>query len=72
MRHTTSDETRRKISRGLKRYYKKRRGQTDPDEPWDGICSKACWTAVEDRCRCKCRGRYHGAAKQRRLEELIQ
>jgi hypothetical protein len=68
MRHTTSDETRRKISLGLKRYHKERRKNPDPDEPWNGICSKSCWTATEDRCRCKCRGRYHGAAKQERLE----
>jgi hypothetical protein len=41
------------------------------DKPWEEICSRSCWIATQDRCRCRCKGRHHGNARQSRLEDLI-
>jgi hypothetical protein len=39
--------------------------------PWKGICSKRCWYAKKDRCRCKCKGQNHkkGYAKSEKTPE---
>ena len=29
-------------------------------EPWEGVCCKACFFALEDTCVCKCNGAHHG------------
>ena len=40
-------------------------------EPWEEICSRSCWIATQDRCRCRCKGRHHGNARQSRLEDVL-
>jgi hypothetical protein len=42
----------------------KQLGTPKPDlkKPWRNRCSKRCWTSRMKRCRCRCRGFYHGAA----------
>jgi hypothetical protein len=32
----------------------------DADEPWTGICCKACWNGRAKWCECKCGGAHHG------------
>ena len=43
--------------------------------PWKGICSFACWYALEERCRCKCGGVNHGrgiSLKYRKLDDFTE
>lgn len=32
---------------------------------WKGVCCKACWNAKGKRCKCRCKGQYHGAGKKK-------
>lgn len=38
-------------------------------KPWTDVCSKKCWFAKHDRCRCKCKKRNHGKGLQKRLDD---
>lgn len=29
-------------------------------KPWSGVCHKACWFATQEKCVCRCTGKYHG------------
>jgi len=43
-------------------------------KPWKGICSARCWNSRGNRCRCKCKGFYHGVGakgKPQRITEYI-
>lgn len=31
-------------------------------KPWDDICCSRCWHAETKRCRCRCKGEFHGQA----------
>jgi len=37
-------------------------------KPWKDICSKRCWFAKHDRCRCKCGKQNHGKGLQKKPE----
>jgi hypothetical protein len=39
----------------------------DEEKPWKGICSKGCWLAKGDICKCKCGKRNHGRGVIKRL-----
>ena len=42
---------------------------------WRGICSRACWTAKEKWCRCRCKGAYHGVglpSKGKSLDRFVE
>jgi len=43
----------------------------EKERPWKGICSKRCYFAKRDKCRCKCKGQNHqkGLLKTPETEE---
>lgn len=41
-------------------------------KPWAGTCSKGCWFAKGDRCRCKCHKINHGKGLQKRLDDIVE
>jgi len=32
----------------------------DQVKPWNNVCHKACWFATQEKCVCRCKGKYHG------------
>jgi len=42
----------------------------DESKPYKGICCKACYLAKGDKCRCKCKKKYHGLGVIKRLSDI--
>jgi hypothetical protein len=38
-------------------------------KPWKEICSKRCWFAKHDRCRCKCGKQNHGKGFKKKTDK---
>lgn len=38
--------------------------------PWNGICTQACWFAVERKCICRCNGSNHGRGVSKKYGKL--
>lgn len=46
-------------------------GLASVSKPWkEAGCCKACWEALEKRCKCRCNGRFHGAGRVRDNHKL--
>jgi len=58
------------IARGTAKAGKKGKASLEP-KPWKGICTKRCWFARGDRCKCKCKGQNHGKGFQKRMIDFI-
>jgi len=39
-----------------------RNGREREEGPWTHVCTFACWHALEEKCVCRCGGRFHGRA----------
>jgi len=48
------------------------RSSPEKVKPWGSWCFKPCWFATEGRCRCKCKGKFHGAGKIAPKESLAR
>jgi hypothetical protein len=50
----------------------KSRVEDSEAEAWKGVCNSGCYRAKSDKkkCKCKCRGRLHGKAHVKNIEEM--